>query len=76
MTNVVGTAASETIDASFGTPVTDGPDTISALEGNDTVFGLGGNDFIKGGDGAPLSARRDAPAFSERGDDLLQALLR
>lgn len=48
--NVVGTSASETINASDG--VTDGRNVINGLGGNDLIYGLGGDDVICGGDGA------------------------
>jgi Ca2+-binding RTX toxin-like protein len=46
---VVGTPASETINAADG--VTGGPDVINGLGGNDIIYGLGGDDVICGGDG-------------------------
>jgi Ca2+-binding RTX toxin-like protein len=46
---VVGTSASETINAADG--VTGDRDVINGLGGDDVIFGLGGDDVICGGDG-------------------------
>jgi Ca2+-binding RTX toxin-like protein len=50
MASIVGSDASETIDAVDG--VTNGNDTIFGKGGADKIYGLGGADIIKGGGGA------------------------
>ena len=68
--NVVGTAASETIDAAGGPPT----DVIIGLGGNDTIIAGPGADFICGGDGNDLikaGSGRDK-ANGENGNDRLR----
>jgi Ca2+-binding RTX toxin-like protein len=50
MGTIVGTNASETLDAADG--VTNGDDSIYGYGGSDTISGLAGNDFLRGGAGA------------------------